>query len=108
MKRGSVEVWKPDVGIRLENYDQRMQSYGQAFNEGVWPFLSRDPRYSATADEHAWDVYFRDHLRGFPPTYQLYRDGVIKCLNVPTKLPEEFDRTYVPSKMIYDARYSAE
>lgn len=84
--------------ITAKNYDQRMQAYGiKMALEDNWPFLSRDPNIPATADEPAWDIYFRDHLKEFPPTYRLYRKGVIRYLNVPEAKPELFDPNYRPA-----------
>lgn len=61
-----------------------------------WPFLSNDPEVQATADKDKWELYFRDHLGGFPASYVLFRDGVIRYLNMPEAKPETFDPTYVP------------
>jgi hypothetical protein len=83
--------------ITVKNYDQRMEAYGLKMGwEDNWPFLSRDPMIEGTADQGAWDLYFRDHLGGFPPTYRLFRDGVIRYLNMPEERPELFDPTYDP------------
>lgn len=39
--------------------------------------------------------YFWDHLGGFPPTAQLFRNDTIRYLNVPEDRPEVFDPSYV-------------
>jgi hypothetical protein len=82
--------------ITLQNYDKRMEIHGKAIKQwgDEWPFLSRDPNIPSTANEAAWHEYFRNHLGGFPKTYQLYKNGHIRYLNMPEELPENFDPTY--------------
>jgi len=86
--------------ISLNNYDQRMQFHGKAIKMwgDEWPILSHDPTIPSTANEQAWHQYFRDHLGGFPKTYQLYKNGDIRYLNMPEELPENFDPTYKPTR----------
>lgn len=97
---GDIPGWAMKGKINLENYDLRVEWYGAKIKEWgkKWPFLSRNPRVKLTANEHAWDLYFRDHLGGFPAAYRLFRDGVIEYLNVPEATPELFDKDYHPSK----------
>ena len=82
--------------ITPRNYDLRAEWYGVKIKQwrDKWPFLSRDPDVPSTADEIAWEVYFRDHLGAFPPVYSLYRNGGMKYMNVPEARPELFDPSY--------------
>jgi hypothetical protein len=85
--------------VTLWNYDQKAGWYGYALMKWAdkWPFLSRDPERPGTADEGEWDLYFRDHLSGFPKTYALFRNGRIRYLNMPDHKPEAFDASYHPN-----------
>ena len=98
-KSGSGSKRMDQTGpITAKNFDERMKVYGMRMNwEDNWPFLSRDPNLEGTADKAAWELYFRDHLGDFPPTYRLFRDGVIRYLNVPEERPELFDPSYQPA-----------
>lgn len=69
-----------------------------------WPFLSHDPNVSPTAVEYEWELYFRDHLRGFPPSYRLFRDGRIRYWNAPEAVPQDFDSTYMKPVEIHASR----
>ena len=95
---GEIPNWAREGKITLKNYDLRVEQYGAKIKEWKteWPFLSHKPEVRAIADEPAWDLYFRDHLKGFPPSYKLFRDGVIEFLNVPEAMPELFDKNYRP------------
>jgi len=97
---GDIPIWAKEGKITLKNYDLRAELHGAKIKEWKknWPFLSHKAERQATADEHAWDLYFRDHLGGFPPSYRLFRDGVIEFLNMPETRPELFDRTYQPKQ----------
>ena len=98
-----IPDWVKKSPITLKTYDLRVLWYGEIKQWGDhWPFLSRDPDVAGSAVESAWDAYFRDHLGGFPPTYRLYRDGVIQHLNAPETLPELFDPTYKPNRETAD------
>lgn len=83
--------------ISLKNYDMRMQAHGLVKGWGdEWPFLSHSHDYEPTADEVRWERYFREHLGGYPKTFQLWRSGKITYLNMPEALPEQFDTSYKP------------
>lgn len=95
-KFGELPEWAQGGPITLKNYDLRMEWYGVKIKQwrDNWPFLSRDPDVRSTADEIAWEVYFRDHLGGFPASWQNFRDGSMRYLNVPEARPELFDMSY--------------
>jgi hypothetical protein len=85
--------------VTLANYDLKMEWYGAIIKKwgDNWPFLSHDEdAHPATGDEIAWDRYFRQHLGGYPKSYQLFRKDVMKFYNVPEKYPELFDMDYKP------------
>jgi hypothetical protein len=84
--------------VTVKNYDARMRHYGEKIKiwQDEWPFLSNRPGTPATADQAAWDEYFRNHLGGYPPTYRLFKAGKIGFLNMPEELPELFDISYTP------------
>src|SRR5262245_15143506 len=95
-KQTSIPEWAKKGAVSVKSYDLRVLWYGIEVKQwgDHWPFLSRDPELPGSADEGAWDAYFRDHLGGFSPSYRLYRDGVVGHLNVPEVRPELFDPTY--------------
>lgn len=97
-KFGELPEWAKTGPIDLVNYDLRMEWFGVTVKKWgeKWPFLSHNPKVPATADEASWDRYFRDHLGGFPPSYELFRDKAIQYLNMPEALPELFDPSYSP------------
>ena len=97
---GDIPTWAKEGKVNLKNYDLRAELHGAKIREWKqeWPFLSHKAERRATANEHAWDLYFRDHLKGFPPTYQLFRDGIIEYFNVPEATPELFDKSYQPRR----------
>jgi hypothetical protein len=98
-KFGEIPEWAKKGDITLENYDLRMEEYGvRAGWKDNWPMLSRIENIPSTADAGEWDLYFRDILGGFPPTYKLYRDGVIKALNLPERHPGAFDPRFYKLK----------
>jgi hypothetical protein len=49
----------------------------------------------ATADYPAWMEYFQRHLGGFSQQAQMFLDGIIPALSVPTQTPEEFDQHFL-------------
>lgn len=96
-KFGDIPEWAKNGPVTLKNYDLRVELHGKIKAWGdKWPMLSNDENYPETADRGAWDLYFRDHLGGFPPTYRLFRDGRIRYLNLPERTPELFDTSYLP------------
>lgn len=97
---GDIPPWAKAGAVNLKNYDLRAEWHGAKIKMwgNNWPFLSHNPQVKETADEHAWDLYFRDHLGGFPKTYRLFRDGVIRYFNAPEATPELFDQNYQPNR----------
>ena len=95
-KFGEIPDWAKKGPVTLRNYDLRCEWYGAKIKQwgDNWPFLSKDPDFSSTADEAAWERYFLKWLHGFPPSYQLYRRGVIKYYNLPEARPELFEPAY--------------
>jgi hypothetical protein len=84
--------------VTLQNYDKRVIWYGQTMREAGsdWPFLSHDPATPGTANEADWELYFRNHLGGLPPSYLAFCNGIFDHFNVPEAKPEDFDTTYKP------------
>jgi hypothetical protein len=97
-----IPDWVKKGSVTLRNYDLRAFWFGRDIKQwgDDWPLLSRNPdEAESTADELAWELYFRDHLGGFPGSFKLYRDGVIDIWNAPDLRPEpEFDPTYSACK----------
>ena len=98
--------------ITLANYEVMAECHGGPFGkawatQGGWPYLSRNPDHLGTChNEYDWELYFRDHLGGFPPSYQLFRDGVIPYFNLPEQLPQDFDASYSPPPLAFLPRPS--
>jgi hypothetical protein len=89
--------WVKKGPVTLRNYDLRAIWFGGEIKQwgDEWPFLTRQEDLTSTADEGEWDAYFRDHLGGFPPSYRLFRDGIIKHWNAPDIAPgPEFDPSW--------------
>ena len=85
--------------INLKNYNLRAEFHGGKVKiyGNAWPLLSRNPDIASTADEFDWELYYRDHLNGFPKGYAAYRNGEINYWNVPEINPQDFDRDYTPT-----------
>jgi len=94
-KFGEIPAWAKEGPITGRNYDLRAEWYGAKVKQwgDNWPFLSHDDTFPATADEVAWDAYFRS-LDGMPTVYRMFRDGIIRHMNVPEARPELFDTTW--------------
>ena len=59
-----IPDWVKKGNVTLQNYDLRALWYGRevkAWSDN-WPFLSHKSEYQSTADDLAWELYFRDHL----------------------------------------------
>lgn len=99
---GEIPDWAKRGPVTLQNYDLRVEWYGAKIKQwrDSWPFLSRDQETPATADEVAWDRYFTAQLGGYPPSYRLFRQGVIRFYNVPEARPETFEPGYTPLRVI--------
>jgi len=95
---GEIPDWAKKGPVTLRNYDLRSEWYGAKIKEwrDGWPFLSTDPEYPATADQTAWEAYFLKQLGAFPPSYQLFKRGVMRAYNLPDVKPELFDTSYDP------------
>ena len=95
-KFGEIPEWAKTGRVTLTNYDLRAEAYGVKVKQwgDNWPFLSHDPDIRATANEDAWSNYFWDHLGGYPPSFQLFRNGTIRFFNCPEERPEVFDPSY--------------
>ena len=97
-KFGEIPEWAKTGPITLTNYDLRAEAYGAKVKQwgDSWPFLSHDKDTKPTANEKLWADYFWEHLGGYPPSFQIFRDGTIRYYNVPDERPEVFDPSYRP------------
>lgn len=94
-KFGSTPEWAKKGPISVANYDMRAELHGVLKQwTDRWPYLTSAEDGKDTADRNEWDLYFRDHLKGFPMSYRLFRDGVIEHWNAPDVSPVEFDPSY--------------
>jgi hypothetical protein len=95
-KIGEIPAWAMKGPIDLKNFALRAEWYGYRVMQwgSDWPFLSSDPDMPGTADVRAWSRYFTAHLGGYPPVFELFRNGTIRFFNVPDMKPEDFDASY--------------
>lgn len=85
------DVARSNFDLRAEWYGTKIKKWGNG-----WPYLSNRPDVPATADQWAWDNYFRRHLGGGSLVYELFLSGKIPFMNMPEAKPEVFDVSYVP------------
>lgn len=85
--------------ITAANFENRAAYHGVKIRQwgDRWPYLSRIVGMPGTADQARWDAYFSLHLKGFPPAYRCFRDGMLPSYNLPEALPEHFDTSYTPA-----------
>jgi hypothetical protein len=85
--------------VTLQNYDLRAEFYLAKIPAGnPHPYLRLPGKMEVgevTADYPAWMEYFQRHLGGFSQQAQMFLDGLIPALSVPTQTPEEFDQHFL-------------
>ena len=92
-KFGEIPAWTIKAPVTRTNHDQKAEYHGvnvAKWNDN-WPFVSNDEDYADTADRATWEDYFWKYLGGWPESYKLFRNGVMKSYNLPEASPELFD-----------------
>ena len=95
---GEIPDWAKKGPVTLRNFDLRVEWYGAKIKQwgDNWPFLSNIREYPTTADQAAWERYFLEVLGAYPPSYRLFKRGVIRAYNLPEATPELFDPSFDP------------